>query len=231
MQNFIIIAIDGPAASGKSSVAKYLADKLGYLYVDTGAMYRAITYYALENGIVDDIDALIKAARNINLTLGYENGTTRVFIDGEEVTDKIRTPEVNAKVSDVSKIKEVREELVKIQRKFGHNNNLIVEGRDTTTVVFPNATLKIFLTADVKERARRRYLEFKEKGVDLSLEEVEKSIKNRDRIDSGRDVSPLTKAEDAFELDTTDLTIEQEINQIVEKVKEISDKKLNKQPS
>ncbi len=231
MQNFIIIAIDGPAASGKSSVAKYLADKLGYLYVDTGAMYRAITYYALENGIVDNIDALIKAARNINLTLGYENGTTRVFIDGEEVTDKIRTPEVNAKVSDVSKIKEVREELVKIQRKFGHNNNLIVEGRDTTTVVFPNATLKIFLTADVKERARRRYLEFKEKGVDLSLEEVEKSIKNRDRIDSGRDVSPLTKAEDAFELDTTDLTIEQEINQIVEKVKEISDKKLNKQPS
>lgn len=231
MQKFIIIAIDGPAASGKSSVAKYLADKLGYLYVDTGAMYRAITFYALEKGIVEDTQALIDAAKNIDLSLEYKNGVTRVYIDTKEVTDKIRTPAVNAKVSDVSKIKDVRKELVKLQRKFGENNNLIVEGRDTTTVVFPNASLKIFLTADVKERARRRYLEFKEKGVDISLDEVEKSIKNRDKIDSGRDVSPLTKADDAFELDTTNLTIEQEIDRIVEKVKELENKELKNQPS
>jgi len=231
MQKFIIIAIDGPAASGKSSVAKYLADKLGYLYVDTGAMYRAITYYALKKNIVDDNEALIDSTKNINLDLEYENGLTHVYIDGYEVTDNIRTPRVNAKVSDVSRIKEVREALVKLQRKFGENKNLIVEGRDTTTVVFPNASLKIFLTADLKERAKRRYLEFKEKGVDISLEEVEKSIQNRDKIDSEREVSPLIKAEDAVELDTTNLTIDQEINQIVERVKKITVEELNKQPS
>lgn len=231
MQNFIIIAIDGPAASGKSSVAKYLADKLGYLYVDTGAMYRAITYHVLEKNIVDNVNAVIEEARKINLELEYKNGVTSVFIDGKDVTDKIRTPRVNARVSDISKIKEVREELVKLQRKFGHNNNLIVEGRDTTTVVFPNANLKIFLTAEAKERARRRHLEFKQKGVEISLEEVEKSISNRDKIDSGREVSPLKKAEDAVELDTTNLTIDQEINQIVERVKKITDKEFNKQPS
>ena len=162
MQKFII-AIDGPAASGKSTLAKYLADKLGYLYVDTGAMYRAITYYVIEKGIEHDEQSVIEAARNIKLSLKYSNGKTSVFINGNDVTEYIRTPEVNAKVSDISKIKDVRTELVKLQQKFGEDNNLIVEGRDTTTVVFPNADLKIFLTAKVKERAMRRYLEFKEK--------------------------------------------------------------------
>ena len=222
MQKFIVIAIDGPAASGKSTLAKYLADKLGYLYVDTGAMYRAITYYALEKNIVDDEQAVIEAARTINLRLEYNNGTTYVFIDDEDVTDKIRTPEVNSKVSDISRIKDVRTELVKLQQKFGENNNLIVEGRDTTTVVFPNADLKIFLTADVSERARRRHLEFLEKGIELSISEVERSIKNRDTIDSGRTVSPLTKAEDAVEVDTTNLTVQQEIDRILKRVEEIT---------
>jgi cytidylate kinase len=225
MQKFII-AIDGPAASGKSTLAKYLADKLGYLYVDTGAMYRAITYFVLDKNIVEDEKAVIDAARNINLSLKYKDGTTSVFINGNDVTDFIRSPEVNAKVSDVSKIKDVRIELVKLQQKFGEDNNLIVEGRDTTTVVFPNADLKIFLTADVKERAMRRYLEFKEKGVETSVEEVEKSIKNRDKIDSGRKVSPLTKAEDAIEIDTTNLTIKQEIDRIIEKVENLTGKKI-----
>lgn len=218
MQKFIIIAIDGPAASGKSTLAKHLADKLGYLYVDTGAMYRAITYFALENGIENDENAVIEATRNIDLKLEYENRITKVFINGNDVTANIRTPRVNAKVSDISRIKDVRVELVKLQQKFGNNNNLIVEGRDTTTVVFPNADLKIFLTAEAKERARRRHLEFQEKGVEISLEEVEKSIKNRDTIDSGRKVSPLIKAEDAIEIDTTDLTINQEIERIISKV-------------
>jgi cytidylate kinase len=225
MQKFII-AIDGPAASGKSTLAKYLADKLGYLYVDTGAMYRAITYFVLEKNIVEDEKAVIDAARNINLSLKYKDGTTSVFINGNDVTEFIRSPEVNAKVSDVSKIKDVRIELVKLQQKFGEDNNLIVEGRDTTTVVFPNADLKIFLTADVKERAMRRYLEFKEKGVETSIEEVEKSIKNRDKIDSGREVSPLKKAEDAIEIDTTNLTVQQEIDRIIERVETLTGKKI-----
>ena len=226
MQKFIIVAIDGPAASGKSTLAKYLADKLGFLYVDTGAMYRAITYYALENGIEENEDAVVNAVRNLNLKLEYKNGVTRVFIDDNEITDKIRTPRVNSKVSDISKIKDVRVELVKLQQRFGSNNNLVVEGRDTTTVVFPNADLKVFLTADVKERAKRRHLEFQEKGVDITLEDVESSIRNRDRIDSGREVSPLTKAEDAFEVDTTNLTIEQEIQKIVSKVEELTEKEI-----
>lgn len=224
MHKFIIIAIDGPAASGKSTLAKYLADKLDFLYVDTGAMYRAITYFAIENNIIDDEEAVIKAARNIDLSLNYRNGITNVFINGNDVTSEIRTPRVNAKVSDISRIKKVRVELVKLQRKFGDNNNLIVEGRDTTTVVFPNADLKIFLTADVSERARRRHLEFKEKGIQLELKEVEKSISNRDRIDSSRKVSPLKKADDAIEVDTTNLTIEQEIDRIIKRVQELTEK-------
>lgn len=222
MQKYIIIAIDGPAASGKSTLAKYLADKLGYLYVDTGAMYRAITYYALEKNIENDENLVIEATKNINLRLEYNNGTTSVYIDEADVTNNIRNPRVNAKVSDISKIKDVRTELVKLQQKFGENNNLIVEGRDTTTVVFPNADLKIFLTADVSERAKRRHLEFKEKGVDISLDEVESSIKNRDTIDSGRAVSPLKQAEDALVVDTTNLTINEEIERIIKKVEEIT---------
>lgn len=222
MQKYIIIAIDGPAASGKSTLAKYLADKLGYLYVDTGAMYRAITYYALEKNIANDENLVIEATKNINLRLEYNNGTTSVYIDGVDVTNNIRNPRVNAKVSDISKIKDVRTELVKLQQKFGENNNLIVEGRDTTTVVFPNADLKIFLTADVSERAKRRHLEFKEKGVEISLDEVESSIKNRDTIDSGREVSPLKQAEDALVVDTTNLTIKEEIERIIKKVEELT---------
>lgn len=221
MQKFIIIAIDGPAASGKSTLAKDLADKLGYLYVDTGAMYRAITFYALDHKIVDDNDELIKILQDLKLELEYENKLTRVFINDEEVTEKIRTPEVNSKVSDISKIKEVRTEMVKLQREMAKNKNLVVEGRDTTTVVFPNADLKIFLTADVKERARRRYLEYKEKGEKVTLDGVEASINNRDHIDSSRNVSPLKKADDAIEVDTTDLTIEEEINRIVARVNSI----------
>lgn len=226
MQKYIIIAIDGPAASGKSTLAKYLADKLEFLYVDTGAMYRAITFYALEKNIVEDEAAVIEATKNIDLKLEYKNRITHVFIDGVDVTSNIRTPGVNSKVSDISRIRDVRTELVKLQQKFGENDNLIVEGRDTTTVVFPNADLKIFLTADVEERAKRRHIEFNEKGVEISLDEVQKSISNRDRIDSGRKISPLTQAEDAIVVDTTNLTIEQEIDRIIKKVEELTGTKI-----
>jgi len=218
MQKFIIIAIDGPAASGKSTLAKDLADKLGYLLVDTGAMYRAITFYALENNLINNDEKLIEKLHNLKLELEYKNKLTHVFLNGTEITDKIRTPEVNAKVSDISKIKDVRKEMVKLQRGMANNKNLVVEGRDTTTVVFPSADLKIFLTADVKERAKRRYLEYQAKGEDINIEDVEASIQNRDNIDSSRSVSPLKKAEDAIEIDTTNMTIEEEINKIIEKV-------------
>ncbi|PID59383.1 MAG: cytidylate kinase [Ignavibacteriae bacterium] len=221
MQKFMIIAVDGPAASGKSTLAKNIADRLNYLYVDTGAMYRAITYYALENKIEENEPAVIEAVKNIALRLDYKNGVTQVFINNEDVTSKIRTPRVNAKVSDISKIKEVREQLVKLQQQFGKENNLVVEGRDTTTVVFPNADLKVFLTAEAKERAKRRHKEYTEKEIEISVEDVEKSLLNRDKIDSERKVSPLKKADDAFELDTTDLSIEEVINKIIDKVKEI----------
>jgi cytidylate kinase len=229
MQKFIIIAIDGPAASGKSSLAKQLAGQLKYLYVDTGAMYRAITFYALENDFINNHQKLIESLKDLELELEYENGLTRVFLNNVEVTDKIRSPKVNANVSDISKIPEVRKEMVKLQQKMAKNKNLVVEGRDTTTVVFPEADLKIFLTADVKERAKRRYLEYKEKGEDVTLESVEESIKRRDAIDSGREISPLRKADDAVELDTTDLTINQEIENIVKELKELE--KTNNKPS
>ncbi|MEE9431140.1 MAG: (d)CMP kinase [Melioribacteraceae bacterium] len=221
MQKFIIVAMDGPAASGKSTLAKDLADKLGYLLVDTGAMYRAITYYALENNIVDNEEKLLAKLGELKLELEYKNKLTRVFLNGAEITEEIRTPAVNAKVSDISKIKEVRTEMVKLQREMANNKNLVVEGRDTTTVVFPNADLKIFLIADVKERARRRYLEYQAKGENVTLEEVEASIKNRDTIDSTRSVSPLKKAEDAIEIDTTNMTIEEEVNKIAARVNSI----------
>ncbi len=221
----IIIAIDGPAASGKSSVAKHLAEKLGFTYVDTGAMYRAITYLALRNNIVDDTNAVIDLVKNIEIELKFENGETRVFVNGEEVTEHIRTPEVNSKVSEISRIPEVREELVKIQRQMGENGNLVAEGRDTTTVVFPNADLKIYLTAELDERATRRHLEYQAKGNNVSFEEVKENLQKRDRIDSQRKVSPLSKAEDAYELDTTDLTIDQEIENIIKKVEELKAKK------
>jgi len=215
MQKFIIIAIDGPAASGKSTLAKKLADQLHYLYVDTGAMYRAITFYALENNFIDNHKALIESLNNLELELEYSNGLTRVFLNNKEITDKIRTPEVNANVSDISKIPEVRKKMVSLQQKMASNRNLVVEGRDTTTVVFPDADVKIFLTADIKERAKRRYLEYKEKGEKVTLESVEKSILNRDKIDSNRKISPLKKAEDAVQLDTTDLTVKEEIESLI----------------
>ncbi len=221
MSEKFLIAIDGPAGAGKSTVAKMIAAKLGYVYLDTGAMYRAVTTIALEKEIADNVGAVIDLSKNIELKLAFENGVTRVFVDDEEITDRIRTPQVNAKVSDISRIPEVRQEMVRIQKKMGEEGNLISEGRDTTTVVFPNADLKIFLTATLEERAKRRYLEYKEKGVDTTLEEVKKSIENRDHIDSTRKVSPLKKAESAFEIDSTNMKIEEEIEIILDKLKKL----------
>ena len=227
MSKKIVVAIDGPAGSGKSTIAKALAQKLGFVYLDTGAMYRAITYLAISKSIVDEIPKVIEITRNIDLKLSFENGVTRVFVDDVEITEKIRTPEINAKVSDISRIPEIRQEMVRIQRSLGKKGNLIAEGRDTTTVVFPEADLKIFLTATLEERAKRRFLEYQEKGQHTDLEDVKKSIENRDYIDSHREVSPLKKADDAFVIDTTNMSVGSEQKLILEKIEEI---KNHKQP-
>ncbi|KUO60755.1 cytidylate kinase [bacterium BRH_c32] len=223
MAKRIVIAIDGPAGSGKSTAAKYLAEKLGFTYVDTGAMYRAITFKAMELGIVDDVEKVIELTKKIKISLNFENGITRVFVDDEEVTDKIRTLEVNSKVSDISKIGEVREELVKLQRKLGEDKNLVAEGRDTTTVVFPNADLKIYLTASLEERAKRRFAEFQEKNSEITIDEVKVNLSNRDNIDSSRDVSPLMKAEDAIEFDNTNTSILDEIDILLNKISNLEE--------
>lgn len=221
MSKKIIIAIDGPAGSGKSTAAKNIAQKLGFTYLDTGAMYRAITFLALRNGITEDTSAVIEMARQINLKLRFENGVTRVFVNDEEVTEQIRSADVNAKVSDISKIPEVRTELVMIQKKLGNEGNIVAEGRDVTTVVFPNADLKIFLTATIDVRTKRRLREFQEKNFDITYDEVKENLERRDRIDSGREVSPLRKAEDAIEFDNSALTPEQDFNFLLEKIKDV----------
>ncbi len=222
MSKKLIIAIDGPSGSGKSTIAKYLADKLNAVYIDTGAMYRAITFLAMRSGIVSDIEAVINMTKQLDISLAYEQGMIKVFVNGEEITDKIRSKEVNENVSNISKIPEVREELVKIQRKLGEKNTVVAEGRDITTVVFPNADLKIFLTASLDVRAERRLKEFLEKGIEISLEDVKDNLATRDRIDSGRDVSPLTKAEDAVEVDSTSMTIKDELNFLLKKLEEVN---------
>ena len=224
MSKKIIIAIDGPAGSGKSTAAKNIAQNLGFTYLDTGAMYRAITFLALRNGIADNTPAVIELARKINLKLRFENNVTRVFVDDEEVTEQIRSAEVNSKVSDISIIPEVRAELVKIQKRLGDEGNIVAEGRDVTTVVFPNADLKIFLTATIDVRTRRRLKEFHDKNFQISYDEVKANLEKRDKIDSGREVSPLRKAEDAIEFDNSALTPEQDFNYLLEKIREVLDK-------
>ncbi|NOX65281.1 MAG: (d)CMP kinase [Chlorobi bacterium] len=219
----IIIAIDGPAGSGKSTLAKMVAERLGFTYLDTGAMYRAITYLAIREGIVDDEEAVSKFILGLDVTLKYENGVTRVFVNGEELTDYIRTPEVNGKVSEISAMPAVRKELVRMQQQMGKVGNIVAEGRDTTTVVFPDANVKIYLIASVDVRAERRHKEYMEKGVDIDIEEVKENLRKRDAIDSGREISPLTRAENAIEVDTSSLSVDEEFEILIENIK----KKIN----
>jgi CMP/dCMP kinase len=225
MSKKIIIAIDGPAGSGKSTAAKNIAQRLGYTYLDTGAMYRAITFIALRNSIAENIPAVIDLVKRIELKLKFENGITRVFVDGEEITEEIRSAEVNSKVSDISKIPEVRTELVKIQKRLGEEGSIVAEGRDVTTVVFPNADLKIYLTASIDTRAKRRLKEFQDKNIPMSLEEVKANLEKRDKIDSSREISPLKKADDAIEFDNSALTPEQDLDYLLDRIKEVLSKR------
>lgn len=212
----IIIAIDGPAGAGKSTIAKKVAAQLGYAYIDTGAMYRTVTLCYLESGQPFSEEAVTDIANRIDITFQYKDGVNRVFVDGREVTDAIRSLEVSQNVSKVAAVGGVRTAMVAAQRKIGARGGVVMDGRDIGTVVFPNAQLKVFLTASVEERAKRRYLELKEKGVPVDLADLEKRIAQRDELDENREISPLRCAEDAKYLDSTKLSIDEVTEQIAQ---------------
>ena len=207
----MIIAIDGPAGSGKSTIAKLIAEDLELVYLDTGAMYRLVTLKALNDGILGNLDKIIKMLDNLNIDI-KENG---FYLDDIDVSEEIRKPVVSENVSDIAAIREVREKMVDLQRKFSESKNVILDGRDIGTVVFPNADVKIFLVADAKERANRRYKELVAKGENVRIEEIYENILKRDEIDSTRKESPLKKADNAIEVDTTSKNIEEVKNEIL----------------
>jgi cytidylate kinase len=212
-----VIAIDGPAGSGKSTTAKLVSKKLGFVYLDTGAMYRAITLKALRKKISPkDEEKLTQIAQNSNLDLREEEGVSKVYLDEEDITESIREPSINRIVSDISVHKKLRAVLVAKQKELGEKHNLVAEGRDTTTVVFPQATLKVYLDCDIKERAKRRMLELQAKGIQTTLDEQIHELSSRDKIDSQRETSPLKLDPEAVIVDTTDLTIEGQVKKVIE---------------
>lgn len=220
MSKGLIIAIDGPAGSGKSTSAKLIAKKLGYLYIDTGAMYRAVTFHALQNEAIGDETRIVELARKCKINLEYKDGEVVVLLNDENVSNEIRSPEVNAHVSDVSKISEVRKLMVEKQRDMAkEGNGVVMEGRDIGTVVFPDADVKVFLTASLDTRASRRANEYIENGSSVVIEDIKNNLSSRDKIDSSRNDSPLIKADDAVEVDTTNITIDEQVNKILEQVK------------
>lgn len=213
----IIVAIDGPAGAGKGTITKKVGEKLGLINIDTGAMFRCVTLNVLQEGIEIQQENQIKEILDkINIDL-KENG--EVFLNGKDVSKKIREEEVNHLVSPVSVIPIVRKKLLDLQRKIAKGKNIIMEGRDIGTVVFPNADVKIYLDASAEERAKRRVKQNQEKGIKCSYEEVLKNIINRDKTDSTREVAPLRQAEDAIYMDTTNMTIDETVDKIVEIIK------------
>jgi cytidylate kinase len=218
MREFIV-TVDGPAGSGKSTIAKIIAKKYGFTYLDTGAMYRMIALYALENSIsLDDTEAVEDMLKNTKLDIIGN----QFFLNGKDVSEEIRTPRVSAIVSPVSAIKEVRVKLVDLQREISKGKSVILDGRDIGTVVFPNGDVKIFLVASPEERAKRRLKEYEEKGVEADYESVLASIKERDYLDSTRKESPLKKAEDAHEIDSSTMSIDE----VVEAISKYIDEKI-----
>ena len=215
------IAIDGPAGAGKSTIAKKLAKELGYVYVDTGAMYRAMAYYFLKNQVdTNNEEAIAKACPNVNVTIAYQNGEQQVLLNGENVNGVIRKEEVGKTASTTSVYPVVRAKLMDLQHELATKENVIMDGRDIGTVVLPNADVKIFLTASSKVRAKRRYDELTEKGVECDFDEIEKDIIDRDYRDMHRETAPLKQAEDAILLDSSELDIDGVVNRMKKIIKE-----------
>ena len=222
----ISVAIDGPAGAGKSTIAKTASARLGFIYVDTGALYRAIGFHVVSSGAnVDDEKSVVECLPNIKIELKFIDGVQHVFVNDADVSDKIRTEEISSCASKVSAIPKVREFLLDMQRNFAKTNNIVMDGRDIGTVVLPNAQVKIFLTASAEERATRRYEEQIARGLDVKYDDILADIKERDYRDSHREVAPLKPAEDSVYLDTTGNTVEQSIQAVVDiieqKIKEL----------
>ena len=216
----MIIAIDGPAGSGKGTVAKIIAKKIDAIYIDTGAMYRCVTLEAINKNIkVEEIEKIQKLLDNINIDLRQENGSLKIYLNNKDVSSEIRTEEVSKFASAYAAIDIVREKMVKFQREMAISKDVVMEGRDIGTVVFPNADIKIYLDATPEERANRRFKQNKEKNISSNYEEVLREIKIRDERDITREISPLKKADDAIYIDSTDLTIEEVVNKILEIIK------------
>ncbi|MCF6459736.1 (d)CMP kinase [Clostridium sp. Cult3] len=213
MRKRLVVAVDGPAGSGKSTISKKVADILNLEYIDTGAMYRALTLKVIGNGIdTNDEDSILRIMASTSI---YFMGN-HIYLDGTRVDEKIRENIINKYVSDVAKIKEVRREMVKMQQKLSKKSSVIMDGRDIGTVVLPHADFKFFITASIEERANRRYKELLSKGEkNITYEQIFSEIERRDRIDSTREVAPLIKAEDAYEIDTTNMTIQQVVDEII----------------
>ncbi|MCY3549260.1 MAG: (d)CMP kinase [Candidatus Poribacteria bacterium] len=212
----VTIAMDGPAGSGKSTVARRIAEKLGLLYLDSGAMYRAVTFLAIQEGLEANSPKLIDRVKACHIEFS-DNGKT-ILLNAENVSVQIRTPAVNRRVADVAKIPEIRREIVAHQQRIGAEGNIVAEGRDLTTIVFPNADFKFYLDASVTERAKRRLAELKAQNVDATLATVETEIRARDEKDTTREHSPLRTADDAIVIDTTCKTVEEVVDFIVEHI-------------
>ncbi len=218
----IAIVIDGPVASGKSTTARLVAERLGYRCIDSGAIYRALTLKALRQCVdIQDEAAMGRLVLSTEVDLTQKDRKLTVLLDGEDVSEQIRLPEVTNSVAPVSEMKSVREIIVQRQRELGKDKAIVMEGRDTGTVVFPDAELKIFLTADIRERAKRRHLELKSKGIHVAVNELEEDIRERDRRNVQRKYGPEKRSEDAQVLDTTGLTVDEQVDRIVQMAEEL----------
>jgi cytidylate kinase len=225
MSNNIVVAIDGYSSCGKSTLAKALAKRLHFIYVDSGAMYRAVTLYFLRNQVdLHNHEQVSEALKNIHLNFHSRDYETHITLNDEEVSEEIRLMPVSENVSTVASIHEVRIEMVKQQQRMGRSKNIVMDGRDIGTVVFPHAQIKLFMTADPKIRAERRYKELAPKNPDITLEEVFENLAHRDYQDTTREESPLTRAEDAIILDNTELTPEEQLDFALDKIKPFLDK-------
>ena len=216
-----VVAIDGPAGSGKGTITKLVAEKAKLVAIDTGAMYRCVTLDCLNKGVcVDNIEGIEQILKDINIEFKNENGSKRVFLNGNDVSEEIRTPRIDNNAAKYAAIKQIRDKMTPLQRKMGKSQNIIMEGRDIGTVVFPNADVKIFLDCSIEERARRRYKQNLEKGIEITYEEVLEAIKERHKLETERDIAPFIKAEDAIVVDSTKLTIDEVVQEVLNIIKQ-----------